>query len=96
MSLCITIFASAPILNILSVKVHVYNVPKFHRLFPPFNLLRSVGPGRCLFTNFFSAAAMSQTALCLFSLFKDFFVGATNLVLQQQLSQLCTRFICTA
>jgi len=30
---------------------------------------------------------MSQTALCLFPLYKNFFVGATSLVLQQQLSQ---------
>jgi hypothetical protein len=33
------------------------------------------------------SAAMSQTALCLFSLSKGFFVGATSLVLQQQLPQ---------
>jgi hypothetical protein len=33
------------------------------------------------------SAAMSQTALCLFSLSKGFFVGATRLVPQQQFFQ---------
>jgi len=38
----------------------------------------------------FISATMSQTALCLFSLCKVFFVGATSLVLQQQLPQFFT------
>ena len=53
---------------------------------PLFNLLRSVVGWSwqmldCLLILF--SAAMSQTPLCLFSLSRGFFVGATSLVLQQ-------------
>ena len=70
--------------------VHVFYVPKTHRWwFTLFNLLQSAGPGRCFIVYWLILfnAAMSQTALCLSSLSKGSFEGATSLVLKKQLSQ---------
>jgi len=63
------------ILNLLSVTVHVFYVPKTHRWFP----LYFIAVGRqilnCLLILF-------SAAMCISSLFKGFFVGAKSLVLQ--------------
>ena len=69
-------------------QILVFYMPKTHRWFPLFNLMRSVGPGRCLIVSWFYLVLQchKQAALCLFSLSKGFFVGAISLVLQQHLS----------
>jgi hypothetical protein len=71
--------------------------PKHTHYDPPlFNLLRSVGPGRqmlgCLSLLVLFSAAMLQTVVTFF-LCMVFSVGATSLVLQQQLSLFYTFYI---
>jgi len=78
------LFASL-IVGILSVTVHVFYVPRFTDDSP--SLIYCgwlVLADAWLFTDLYSVL---QTMLCLFSLSRGFFVGATSLALQQQLSQ---------
>ena len=59
-------------------QIHVFYVPKTHWRFPLFNLLRSVGPGRCLIVNwFYSVLQCHKQRYTLFP-FQGFLVGATS------------------
>ena len=56
------------------------------KMTPLFNLLRSVGPGRCLIVYWYYPVLQCHKQRCAFFPFQDFFVGATSLVLLQQWS----------
>ena len=63
-------------------------VPETYRWFPLFNLLRPVGPGRCLIvTDFIQCCNVTNSVVPIYFPSPSFFVGATSLVLQKQLSQ---------